>query len=327
MVDRKKFTALLKFYSKIVGEDLIGVVIADRDGLLLESLIKENKLDAETVGGLSALVEPILKRISTEFKSSGFGAGTFDTEEYRLIFVEAGDMAICVTIIDLLGSIDKTFPYAYLLAEKVARIFNGRTVSPVIPNLELGSDWSLGSGNKNKLKEIVADGNFMFKMILGGDGGVGKTSLVHMFVDGKFSNDYLATIGTSIMKKETKVLDSVVKLVIWDLAGQGQFARVRQTYLKDANCGLLIFDLTRPETFKNIEKWHKETIRGSPDIKLLLIGNKSDLDRKVLQEDAEKLAKKIGIPYFETSALDKDIVNEAFNMLAFKLVQNKIGFA
>jgi small GTP-binding protein len=326
----KKIEALLDWYFQDLGENIIAAVVADRQGLLLGSKGSNKKIDAETLGGLSALVEPVLKRISGEFKSSGFGAGTFDTEQYRFIFIEAGELAICITVIDLYSSLDEVFPYAYIMAEKLARILDGRPVSPVIP--ELFKSKLNATIKKNEIQKIELSGTFVYKLILGGDGGVGKTSLVHTFVDGVFNTDYKATIGTSIMKKEITSFPladkgTLVRLMIWDLAGQGQFARVRQTYLQDSRCGFIVYDVTRPETFQSVERWYNEFIKGAGEsIMIMLIGNKIDLEseRKVTKAQGEELAKKLKIPYFETSAKNKDLVDEAFGILAFRLIQDKL---
>ncbi len=106
----------------------------DRQGLVFGSQLKPG-VSEDVIGGLSALVEPVLKRISTEFKSGAFGTGTFDTDEYQLLFCEAGPSAILVIVADALASIDNLFPYAYLCAEKVARILDDRPVSPVHTHL------------------------------------------------------------------------------------------------------------------------------------------------------------------------------------------------
>lgn len=328
LVDSERLNALLEWYFEVLGEDIVSVVIADRDGLLMASKSKEENLDDETIGGLSALIEPVLKRISSEFKSSGFGAGTIDVEDYRLIFVEAGDHAILITICDLISSIDEVFPYAYIAAEKVSRIFDGRTVSPVIPQIKKTSNISF-EGKNTEFKKLEAQGTFAYKVILGGDGAVGKTSLIQTFVQGQFQQDYKATIGTSIMKKECnfKGWDSSVRFMIWDLAGQKQFTRVRQTYLTNAKGGFLVFDVTRMDTFENINQWYKETIRGAgEDINLMLIGNKIDLknERVVTTEMGKGLADELDLPYFETSALNNDIVEEAFRTLAFQMIQDKV---
>lgn len=328
MVDTERLQALLDWYFQVLGEDIVSVVVADRDGLLMASKSKQENLDDETIGGLSALIEPVLKRISDEFKSSGFGAGTIDVEDYRLIFVEAGDYAILVTICDLISGIDEVFPYAYIAAEKIARIFDGRKVSPVIPKIQKKGNLSI-EGKNTEFKKLEAKGTYAYKVILGGDGAVGKTSLIQTFVQGKFQQDYKATIGTSIMKKECEFQgwDSSVRFMIWDLAGQKQFTRVRQSYLTNAKGGFLVFDVTRIDTFENIERWYKETIRGAGnDINLILIGNKIDLEdeRVVTTEMGKKLADELGLPYLETSALDNDIVEEAFRTLAFQMIQDKV---
>ena len=136
-VDTKKLTALLQWYKQSLGEDLVAVLVVNRDGLIMDSLIgsSEKTLDEEIIGGVSALVEPVLTRITEEFSSGSFGTGTFDTEEYRFIFCESGPEAVLVTVLNSLSGVDAVFPYAYLAAEKIARIFDGRTVSPVIPKL------------------------------------------------------------------------------------------------------------------------------------------------------------------------------------------------
>jgi len=330
MVDTTKLSELLDWYFYIV-DSLVSVVVTDRDGLLLAAKDKSGsiELDSEKVGGLSALVEPTLKRIANEFKSSGFGAGTFDTEEYRLIFIESGELAVLVSIIDLYASLDDVFPYAYIMAEKVARILDGRLVSPIIPHL--GKSSGLDSSKKNELQKISPEGDFVFKLILGGDGAVGKTTLVNTFMEGELQMDYKPTIGTNILRKDCKLenIGTNVRFMIYDLAGQGQFSRVRQSYLLNAKAGFLVFDVSKRQTFENMEKWHQEFRKGAGEaIRMVLIGNKIDLvnERVVSSQEGKELATKLGIPYVETSALNKDLVDEAFHLIAFQLIQDKLQY-
>ncbi|MHA1455895.1 MAG: GTP-binding protein [Promethearchaeota archaeon] len=330
-VDTKKLQALLQWYMQSIGDNLIAVIIVNREGLIIDKLFgsSEKHLDEEIVGGVSALVEPVLTRITKEFSSGSFGTGTFDTEEYRLIFCEAGPEAVLVTILDAIAGVDPVFPYAYLTAEKIARIFDGRTVSPVIPKLISDKNAHNIQKKINQLQKIkVQSGEYAFKLILGGDGSVGKTSMVHRFVDDDFAKDYKSTIGTSIMKKECKFdgLDSIIRFVLWDLAGQSQFKKVRQSYLSNAEAGILAFDVTNQISFENIENWHKEILSASPNISLILVGNKIDLEDKrvVFRGDGEKTAKKLGIPYIETSAKTGESINDAFRMLALQMIKNNL---
>jgi small GTP-binding protein len=326
-VDRKKLTALLEWYRQEIGKYLIAALIVNREGLVMDNVAgsDDKTVDEEIVGGVSALVEPVLNRITQEFSSGKFGTGTFDTEDYRLIFCEAGPEAIFVTVLDAVAMVDPIFPYAYLAAEKIARVFDGRSVSPVIPKIigAGGADIQRKVGELQKIK--IQSGEYAFKLILGGDGGVGKTSMVHRFVEDAFQTDYKSTIGTSIMKKECQFdgLESKVRFVIWDLAGQAQFKRVRQSYLTNAEAGILVFDVTRKPTYENIKNWHKEITEATPTITLILVGNKIDLveAKQVSTEEGQALANELGLSYLETSAKTGENINDAFKMLALQMIK------
>ena len=327
-VDRKKLDALLKWYKQDVGEHLIATIIVNREGLVMSALKGDSKAEIEedVIAGVTSLVEPVLTRITEEFSSGAFGTGTFDTEEHRIIFCEAGPEAILVTILNPLAMVDPVFPYAYLAAEKIARIFDGRTVSPVIPKLVVDRNAKKIERKVDKLQKIkVESGEYAFKLILGGEGGVGKTSMVHRFVEDAFQTDYKSTIGTSIMKKECEFegLDSKVRFVIWDLAGQAQFKRVRRSYLSNAETGILVFDVTRKETYDKIESWFKEIMDASPTISLILVANKVDMEGKrvVTTEQGEGLAEKLNLSYIETSAKTGENIDDAFKMLALQIIK------
>ncbi|MFX1386205.1 MAG: GTP-binding protein [Promethearchaeota archaeon] len=330
-VDRKKLEALLKWYKQEVGENLIIALIVNREGLVMSALkgSSDSEVEEDVIGGVSALVEPVLTRITQEFSSGSFGTGTFDTEEHRFIFCEAGPEAIFVTVLNSVAMVDPIFPYAYLAAEKIARIFDGRLVSPVIPKLVADRESQHIERKVDKLQKIkIQSGEYAFKLILGGEGGVGKTSMVHRFVEDSFQADYKSTIGTSIMKKECEFhgLDSKVRFVIWDLAGQAQFKRVRQTYVSNAEAGILVYDVTRKETLNSLESWFKEIKSVSPTISLILVGNKIDLvdDRVISIDQGEELAKKLSLSYIETSARTGENINDAFKMLALQMIKRFI---
>ncbi len=328
-LDRRKLRALLQWYRQEVGDDFVAVLVINRDGFGFDVLTKDPRksIQETLLGNVSFLIDLILKKITREFTLGSFGVGTFDTEENRYIFCEAGPEYVIVTVLNPLASVDPYFPYAYLAAEKVARLADGRPVSPVIPKMHFDEKLGLIKRKMNTLQQIkIHSSLYAYKLILGGDGGVGKTSMVHRFVDNVFQDDYKATIGTSITKKECEFdgLKSKVRFVIWDLAGQEQFKRVRQAYLSDSEAGILAFDLTRRNTFENVRNWYQELKNNAPaELYLILVGNKKDLEisREVSSQEAESLAMELGLSYVETSAKTGENINDAFKMLAIQLIK------
>ena len=332
-VDVKKLDKLLESYLKRTP-NLVSTLVVDRDGLVIASKTKKKKsdVDEDLLSGISAIVEPILKKITSEFKTGSFGSGTFDTDNYRLVFLEAGELTLLVTVADFFANLDDIYPYAYLCAEKIARVLDGRSVGPDIPMINLATSKIAHPkpSKDGKIKQMKFEpGDYVFKLVLAGDGAVGKTTLVQKFVEEKFNEDYLATIGANIMKKEYRLRgeDVVCMFSIWDLAGQDLFKRARKSYFSNASAGIIVFDVTREETFNHVKNWMLEfQIIGKP-IPIVLVGNKIDLvdQRKVQQEDAENLAKELNISYIETSAKEGENVEEVFEMLAYFLIKSNFS--
>lgn len=156
-----------------------------------------------------------------------------------------------------------------------------------------------------------------FKIVLVGDTGVGKTSLVRRYVWGVFSEELPRTVGVDFYVKDLKVDGRDVRLVIWDLAGQGRFTFVRYVFYRGAKGAMVVFDLSREETFKAVTSWVWEVRQHCGVIPILLIGNKLDLERRVKREEVEKMAKQLGVDgYAEVSAKTGQGVSEAFEELA-----------
>ncbi|MBD3338690.1 MAG: GTP-binding protein, partial [Candidatus Lokiarchaeota archaeon] len=324
----EKLQVLLKWYKQEVGKDLNAAFVLDREGLVVDFIVRPTvKAIEDFVEDIRDLMGLILKKIAEDFTLGSFGAGTFDTIKYRFIFCEAGPQHIFVTILDAMAIAEPVFAYAYLAAEKIARIFDGRPVSPVIPKIYSDEKPISIQRKVNKLQKLrIPLADYVYKIILGGEGAVGKTSLIQRFVEGVFRTDYKATIGTSITKKQCSFegINNTVRFVIWDLAGQPQFHRIRHNYYTNAEAGLLVFDITRRDTFEMIKKWYFEIKKdASPDIILILVGNKTDLkdSRTVSTTEAEELAKELGVSYIETSAITGENINDAFKMLALHLIK------
>ena len=316
-----------------VGESLVSVLIVSRDGLVIDILTKDSDISEEKkfIGAFSSLSELILKKITQDFDLGTFGAGTFDTDKYRFIFCESGSDYILVTILNTLALVDDVFPYTYMIAEKVSHILDGDIpVSPVLPKIKIRTElWEL----KRKIEYYKGlrthSPKFIYKLSLIGDGGVGKTSMVQRYVHGRFSEDYKATIGTFISKKECKFeeLDTSVRLLIWDLAGQKQFKRIWPEYLTDSSAGIIVFDITNRESFENIKSWYDIITKAAlPHLILIIVGNKVDLDasRVVSTEEGNDLADELGIYYMETSVKANNNIEEVFQWIVLKLINRNI---
>ncbi len=166
-----------------------------------------------------------------------------------------------------------------------------------------------------RFKERPTD--FGLKVVMMGDGAVGKTSLVLRYTQNTFSPEYKQSLGASFAVKDLDVQERKVKLVIWDVAGQPSFRQVRRHYYSGAHGALLVFDVAEPSSFMTLRNWYNDFRRIVPHGVVVLIGNKVDLTEKRLvpTEAAEMLQKWWNIPYIETSAATAKGVHDAFLML------------
>uniref|UniRef100_A0A8I3W2Q3 Ras-related protein Rab-7a n=1 Tax=Callithrix jacchus TaxID=9483 RepID=A0A8I3W2Q3_CALJA len=163
----------------------------------------------------------------------------------------------------------------------------------------------------------------LVKLLLEGVYLVGKTSLMNQYVNKKFSNQYKATIGADFLTKEVMVDDRLVTMQIWDTAGQERFQSLGVAFYRGADCCVLVFDVTAPNTFKTLDSWRDEfLIQASPrdpeNFPFVVLGNKIDLEnRQVATKRAQAWCySKNNIPYFETSAKEAINVEQAFQTIA-----------
>lgn len=177
--------------------------------------------------------------------------------------------------------------------------------------------------NSEEFPFIEARKKVLLKVIILGDSGVGKTSLMNQYVNKKFSNQYKATIGADFLTKEVLVEDRLVTMQIWDTAGQERFQSLGVAFYRGADSCVLVFDVNVAKTFENLDSWRDEfLIQASPrdpdNFPFVVIGNKVDLDQRVVSQK-RALAwcqAKGAIPYFETSAKEGINVEQAFQVIA-----------
>jgi len=164
-----------------------------------------------------------------------------------------------------------------------------------------------------------------FKVCLFGPGNVGKTSLLVRYIKDYFSSDLKQTIGSNFLIKDVLIDEQNIRLLLWDIGGQDQFAKLRTIYFKGSNAAFGVFDLTSPQSLLKLPGWIssiKKTVKKS--IPILIVGNKNDLDRQVERSEAEDLAKRLNCEYLETSAKTGENVEIAFEKLARALIASTL---
>ncbi|XP_037959807.1 ras-related protein Rab-14 [Teleopsis dalmanni] len=167
--------------------------------------------------------------------------------------------------------------------------------------------------------------DYIFKYIIIGDMGVGKSCLLHQFTEKKFMANCPHTIGVEFGTRIIEVNDKKIKLQIWDTAGQERFRAVTRSYYRGAAGALMVYDITRRSTYNHLSSWLTDTRNlTNPSTVIFLIGNKSDLEstREVTYEEAKEFADENGLMFLEASAMTGQNVEEAFLETARKIYQN-----
>jgi Ras-related protein Rab-11A len=162
------------------------------------------------------------------------------------------------------------------------------------------------------------DYDMIFKIVIIGDSGVGKSNLLSRYLKNEFSLDTKSTVGVEFATQKLEIQNFKVKVQIWDTAGQERYKSITNAYYKGAKGALLVYDITKKETFENIDKWIFELKRnGDEDLTLVLIGNKCDLEsqREVCKSIGNDKAMLYNCAFIETSALSAENVNKAFTLM------------
>ncbi|CAF1173162.1 unnamed protein product [Adineta ricciae] len=165
---------------------------------------------------------------------------------------------------------------------------------------------------------ISSEYDFIFKIVIIGDSSVGKSNLLLRFTRNEFRLDTQSTIGVEFAYKQLLIDGKRIKTQVWDTAGQERFKTVIPQFYRGSEGALVVFDLTKPDTFQHVSTWIEEVYRHTPaDLPIVLVGNKSDLveQRAVSREEATALAKHLNLSYMETSALNASNVEQAFVLL------------
>ncbi|GLB35535.1 putative rab subfamily of small GTPases [Lyophyllum shimeji] len=182
------------------------------------------------------------------------------------------------------------------------------------------------------IREIMTEGSnydYLFKVVLIGDSGVGKSNLLSRFTRNEFNLESKSTIGVEFATRSINVDGKTVKAQIWDTAGQERYRAITSAYYRGAVGALLVYDIAKHATYVNVTRWLKE-LRDHADsnIVIMLVGNKSDLKhlRAVPTDEAKAFATENGLSFIETSALDASNVESAFQTILtdiYRIVSSK----
>ncbi|KAI3526169.1 hypothetical protein L1887_05412 [Cichorium endivia] len=192
-------------------------------------------------------------------------------------------------------------------------------IPQISPHFQLFSDrcvYGLQGNERRMASRVDNEYDYLFKIVLIGDSGVGKSNILSRFTRNEFCLESKSTIGVEFASKTLEVDGKTIKAQIWDTAGQERYRAITSAYYRGAVGALLVYDITKRPTFENLQRWLRE-LREHADanIVLMMAGNKSDLKhlRAVAEQEGQSLAEKEGLSFLETSALESYNIEKAFH--------------
>jgi len=314
----RQLNALLKnFMNNLKGVKAVAIV--DKDGLIISSETREEaQEDSDTViGVLSAILDEYIERVKKEFGTESTFFNITVTGDKKLAFCSRGPNTILTTLATLeTGDIELRVLSEHV-AGKVELLIKGKeNVSLEIPQIIK----VLSQTRSGKLPK----GEYSTKLILTGDFKVGKTSLIRRFVENKFKDEYISTIGVDITKHVIDLTkDTKINFIIWDIGGQN-LEPYRKRFYDGANCAMIVVDRTREDTLYNIKNWIRDIKESiSQPIPIIIVANKSDLVNEIVlsEEKIREEADQTGYNYIITSAKTGENVNDAFLYIAYKFLE------
>ncbi|XP_078491934.1 GTP-binding nuclear protein Ran-like [Ciona intestinalis] len=162
--------------------------------------------------------------------------------------------------------------------------------------------------------------DLVVKLVLVGDGGVGKTTFVKRHLTGEFEKKYVATLGVEVHPIVFQTQRGRIRFNVWDTAGQEKFGGLRDGYYIQGQCAIIMFDVTSRVTYKNVPNWHKDLVRVCEDIPIVLVGNKVDIKDRKVKAKAINFHRKKNLQYYDISAKSNYNFEKPFLWMARKLM-------
>ncbi|CAO2640747.1 Ras-related protein Rab-1A, partial [Lemmus lemmus] len=209
----------------------------------------------------------------------------------------------------------------FLGSERGRRLFYRNSLAHSFPSITRGAE-SRGGGSCSDMSSMNPEYDYLFKLLLIGDSGVGKSCLLLRFADDTYTESYISTIGVDFKIRTIELDGKTIKLQIWDTAGQERFRTITSSYYRGAHGIIVVYDVTDQESFNNVKQWLQEIDRyASENVNKLLVGNKCDLTTKKVVDytTAKEFADSLGIPFLETSAKNATNVEQSFMTMAAEI--------
>ncbi len=165
----------------------------------------------------------------------------------------------------------------------------------------------------------IMAGSVEFKLVLIGDGGVGKTTFVKRHLTGEFEKRYIATLGVEVHPLTFHTSRGPVTFNVWDTAGQEKLSGLRDGYYIGGNCGIIMFDVSSRITYKNVPKWYRDLIRVCEQVPIVLVGNKVDIKERKVKAKQITFHRRHGLQYYDISAKSNYQFEKPFLWLARRL--------
>jgi len=166
----------------------------------------------------------------------------------------------------------------------------------------------------------MAAPDHVYKLVLVGDGGVGKTTFVKRHLTGEFEKKYVATLGVEVHPVMFQTNRGKIQFNVWDTAGQEKFGGLRDGYYIQGECAILMFDVTSRVTYKNVPNWHRDLVRVCENIPIVIVGNKVDIKDRKVKAKAITFHRKKNLQYYDISAKSNYNFEKPFLYLARKLI-------
>jgi small GTP-binding protein len=316
MSTKDLFSELLKNLMTAI-EDISACAIVDRDGLIIHSLLKDQNAEDDTIGTVTAVFDSFIDRVKKDFGSAEEFLNIITVDEKKFLFAAAGPEAILTIITKSDGDENKLKVFCEHIAKKIRLVIEGEEIDTSIPPIVD----VLAGMRRGRLPK----GEYSLKTIVLGDPMVGKTSLIKRYVDNKFQDNYISTIGVDISRKIVNLSeDLMISMTIWDIGGQIKtMAPYRKRFYSGARQAFLQFDISRRKTFDNIDSWLDDLTKSLDEkIPYIIIANKLDLpNHEVTLEEIKEKAEKLDCPFLLCSAKTGSNINDAFQYAGYKFCE------